>query len=129
MFALVVAFLMWLVGTTILAIGVPALATVEQLESTLGRLVWFALPQFVLMLVMVFLAALALGRDRLRSKLGAVVVLAPPAVALVDAAILEVAGDAPGFVIASKFLCGVLGAVTAWWLSLPAKEAMVFPRP
>ncbi|GAA2001559.1 hypothetical protein GCM10009799_30980 [Nocardiopsis rhodophaea] len=127
--ALVVAAVVWLLGTTLLAIGVPGLATVEQLESTSGRLAWFALPQFVLMFAMVLLAALTLGRGQLRSLLGTLVVLAPPVVALLAAAAIGAAGDVPGIVIVGKFVCGALGAGAACWLALPPKEPAVFPRP
>ncbi|MFW5419811.1 hypothetical protein J0910_24640 [Nocardiopsis sp. CNT-189] len=119
----------WVVGSIAVGLGVESAAPVEQITDDVGRIAWYALPQFPVTFLMVLATALVYGRSRLRGALGAAVVLAPPLVDLVADVVLSVGADTPASVIAVRALCFVAGAAAAWWLVLPAREQQnVFAR-
>ncbi|GAA1081804.1 hypothetical protein [Nocardiopsis composta] len=128
--AVAAAAAVWVVGSIAVGMGVEAVAPVDQITGDLGRIAWYALPQLPLTFLMVLATALVYGRSRLRTALGAVVVLTPPAVDLVADLVLSVGAGTPGSVIAVRALCFVAGAAAAWWAVLPAAEQEnVFARP
>src|SRR5690606_8228876 len=127
--AVAAAAAVWVVGSIAVGMGVEAVAPVDQITGDLGRIAWYALPQLPLTFLMVLATALVYGRSRLRTALGAVVVLTPPAVDLVADVVLSVGAGTSGSVIAVRALCFV-GAAAAWWAVLPAAEQEnVFARP
>ncbi|WP_017594092.1 hypothetical protein [Nocardiopsis potens] len=112
----------WIVGSVAVGLGVESLAPVDQITDDVGRIAWYALPQLPVTFLMVLAAALVYGRPRLRSALGAAVVLAPPLVDLVADVVLSVGAGTPASVITARALCFVAGAAAAWWIALPARE-------
>ncbi|WP_046471412.1 hypothetical protein [Allosalinactinospora lopnorensis] len=126
--AVIVAVTVWLVGTVLSSLLVQHLVSIEQLESTMGQIGWFALPQAVVSFVMVLLAGLAYGRSQTWSLLSATIVLAPPAVELVSIAVLSIVGETPAAVLITRFLLGAVGILAAWWLVVPKEQTPTLSR-
>ncbi|MBB4932981.1 uncharacterized membrane protein YhaH (DUF805 family) [Lipingzhangella halophila] len=82
---------------------------------------WAVLPYLVSSFLMVVIAALTFGRDRLRSRPGWLVVLTPPVlVLLVDLVVGVTRGD-PWYVLI-RFAAVAAGAGAAFWLVRPRER-------
>lgn len=115
--AVAVAIAVWFIGSVLIVFVRQWFASIEQLESTSGQIVWSAGPQLVLAFTMVLLAGLAYGRRAARrGRVFAAAVLAPPAVQIIVVTVLNLVHDSPGAVVAARLIAALAGMGLGWLL-------------
>ncbi|WP_148046384.1 hypothetical protein [Halostreptopolyspora alba] len=120
MFSLLAVLVFYVVWSTARFFVYIEYSTPEQLDSPWGGpALWIALPQLLSSFLMVVIGALVYGRHRLRSRSGALVVLALPVLVFLLDFVTGVFTDAPGNVLFLRFAAVSVGIGAAFWLVLP----------
>lgn len=112
-----VALGVWIAGNLVLAFVFTIWVGAGPLESMPGRILWVAIPQFLVGFAITVAAAYAHRRPERRDRRRhALAVLIPAAVLIVAQALLNMVGESESLATSTAFVSESVGAVAGWLL-------------